>query len=128
MADRAEEILLELSQLCEQYKAEVPSNRRAWPESIKSRVFELKSLGLSFVKIAERTGIASQTIYTWRRPERFLPVKVVNPPIPTITVGNEIRKSRQKLTTVTVITPRGFRIEGLDAKSAMAIIERLENQ
>src|SRR5271154_5882911 len=96
MSDRAEEIFNELAQICEQYKAEVPSNRGAWPESVKSRVFELKSMGLSFIKIAERTGIATQTIYAWKRPPSFLPVKVVEKPLPTVTVRNEPKRGRPK--------------------------------
>lgn len=127
MAAQAEDIFNELAQICAQYKAEVPSNRRAWPESVKSRVFKLKSMGISFVKIAERTGIAYQTITAWERPKSFLPVRVVGAELPTVTVSKEPRRGRRaKFTTVTVITPNGYRIEGLDSKSAIEFIAKLE--
>jgi hypothetical protein len=127
VANRAEEIFSELIQICEQYKAEVPSNRGPWPESLKSRVFELKSLGLSFVKIAERTGIPYGTITSWKRPESFLPVAIVNEPSPTVTVRKPRKRSqRSELRTVTVITPSGYRIEGLDAQAITEFICRVE--
>ena len=130
MAAEAEEIFNELAQICAQYKTEVPSNRRAWPESVKSRVFRLKAMGISFVKIAERTGIAYQTITTWERPAAFLPVRVVEPPqLPTVTVSKERRGlKKSKLPTVTVITPTGYRIEGLDSQSAVDFIARLGSE
>ncbi len=128
MAERAEEIFSELAQICEQYKAEVPSDRRAWPESVKSRIFELKSLGINYGKIAERSGIAIQTIYSWKKPSAaaFLPVTVKESIPPTVTVGKrpKIRREKKSL-TVTVVTPMGYRIEGLDAKSAADFVARL---
>jgi hypothetical protein len=127
VAEHAEQIFNELSQICAQYKTEVPSSRRAWPESVKSRVFALKSMGISFVKIAEKTGIAYQTITAWGRPSSFFPVKVVDAPLPTVTVSKSPRgRRRSKFTTVTVITPTGYRIEGLDSKSAIEFIAKLE--
>ena len=132
MAERTDEIFNELSQILEQYKAEVPSDRRAWPESVKMRVFELRSLGMSFVKIAERTGIAVQTLYTWKRPESFLPVAIVDTPMtaatPTVSVREVVKRRRSKAPTVTVTTPSGYRIEGLDAKSAAEFLARIEGQ
>jgi hypothetical protein len=120
-------IFVELSQICDQYKAEVPSNRGPWPESVKARVFELKTMGLSFVKIAERTGIPYGSITSWKRPGSFLPVKVVKDKSPTVTVGRPRKKaSKPELRTVIVTTPSGYRIEGLDANSAAELIARVE--
>lgn len=128
MANRADEIFDELTQICEQYKTEVPSDRGPWPESVKARVFELKALGMSFVKIAERTGIPYGSITSWKRPASFLPVAVVDKPSPTVTVRKP-RKKREKaeFRTVTVITPSGYRIEGLDVATITEFICRVES-
>jgi hypothetical protein len=125
--NRADELFTELSQICDQYKAEVPSNRGPWPESVKSRVFELKALGLSFVKIAERTGIPYGSITSWQRPASFLPVKVVEEKCPTVTVGRPRKKApKPELRAVTITTPSGYRIEGLDPSTVADFIARVE--
>lgn len=127
MADRAEGLFNELAEICERYKAEVPSNRGPWPESVKTRVFELKALGLSFIKIAKRTGIPYGSVTSSQRPAGFLPVKVVEEKSPTVTVGRPRRKKPEtKFTTVTVITPSGYRIEGLDSRAVAEFISAVE--
>lgn len=128
MSDKIESLFQELSQICTQYKAEVPGRRRAWPESIKERVFSLRNYGVSWSKITERTGISYQTMIVWKQPATsFSPVKVVESKKPmTVTVREKLRpKAVAKALTVTVITPSGYRIEGLDQRSALTLIEKL---
>lgn len=112
MSRTREEIIAELNELCVQYKAEVPGRSQAWPKSIKERVSELHAMGLGDTEISRRVPISAQTIYSWRQGlkksrEGFLPVKIV------------------EASTVTVITPQGYRIEGLDSRSAVEFISRL---
>ncbi len=127
MSRTREEIVVELIDLCAQYKAEVPGRSQAWPKSIKERVAELHAMGLGDTEISRHVPISAQTMYSWRQGlhkkslESFLPVKIVQPS--TVTVK---KMKKAKVSTVTVITPQGYRIEGLDSKSAVDFIAKLE--
>lgn len=139
MDERVATLLNELKQICEQYKSEVPSRRRAWPQSIKKRIFELRRLGVGASSIAEATAIPIQTIYSWssRKSDSgtFLPVPVVKRKkavkSPTVTV----RKNRRSLEkpsddnhnpTVTVVTPSGYRLEGLTYQMVRELLTAVE--
>lgn len=50
----AEKIISEIKQMIVQYRAEVGSERRAWPRSIQMRVFELIEMGFSIQSISTR--------------------------------------------------------------------------
>lgn len=133
MDDKVTALFSELSQICEQYKREVPGGRRAWPKSIKDRVFALQRLGISAHQVAKQVPIPYMTIVSWNAAERkkgkFLPVKVVKGEPTTVTVASRARRDQKHrgpapVTTVTVVTPTGFRIEGLPATEAMAWLMR----
>lgn len=144
MNDKVTILIEELTQICEQYKSEVPSRRRAWPQSIKKRIFELRRLGIGAGAIAEATQIPLQTIYSWsnRKPDggTFLPVPVVvdkrrtksTPSTPTVTVRQTSRRAAppsdadQNFPTVTVVTPSGYRLEGLTYEMMRELIAGLE--
>lgn len=66
MEDRKTELIAEISQLFEQYRKEVPGRRRAWPESIKLRVSELRKLGVNFRQISIRTKVPYFTVLKWQ--------------------------------------------------------------
>jgi len=125
MSDRAVELFSELSQINVQYKAEVPGRRRAWPQSLKDRIFELRSLGLSFKEIAQRSGISYQTIVSWKKPNSFLPVAIVENKNSTVTVVKSKRQRIPKNMPIIITTPSGTKIEGLDFKCMMTLIEQL---
>lgn len=82
MSDRAQVLFDEINQLTVQYKDEVPGKRRAWPESIKSRIAELRSLGFTYLEIARKTGMSIATLHSWKVPSKktgkFVPMKVVS--------------------------------------------------
>ena len=129
------EIVMELQSLCAQYKAEVPGRSQAWPKSIKERVAELHALGLGDTDVASLIPIPLQTIYSWRHGKikkaraqepDFLPVKVTKSS--TVTVKGRPRKKNQppKVSTVTVTTPNGYRVEGLSADEVVSILAKLE--
>lgn len=129
------EIVAELQDLCAQYKAEVPGRSQAWPKSIKVRVAELHELGLGDTAVSELIPIPMQTIYSWRhkkvkkaaKPEAsFLPVKIND--APTVTVKGRPRKKIQqpKVSTVTVTTPNGYKVEGLDVDQAVRLLSEIE--
>lgn len=68
MSSEFSQLLDELREICSQYAKEVPTKRRAWPESVKSRVLRLRFLGVSNHRIAQETGIPVMTLYTWKMP------------------------------------------------------------
>jgi hypothetical protein len=128
------EIVAELLDLCAQYKAEVPGRSQAWPKSIKERVAELHELGLGDTDIAALVPVPMQTIYSWRHgrikkakkeESQFLPVRINDSP--TVTVkGRPRKKIQQKISTVTVTTPSGYKVEGLDVDSAVRLLSEVE--
>ena len=135
---RVADLFLELEQICEQYKEQVPGRRRAWPRAVKDRIGELQRLGISGHQISKRVPIPYMTIASWRRdkPESgsaFLPVKIVEQPTlaparaTTVTVEKRERGRPpiQKVsiaTTVTVVAPNGLRIEGLPVDAALRLL------
>ena len=131
MSAKSEQLFNELIQLYAQYKQEVPSQRQAWPESIKARIFELQEIGARIGDISAKTGISKQTIYGWNyeasKRRRFLPVNVVAPPLtvaPSPAATSEVVRRKTKISsTVTVITPDGFRIEGLRLNRVAAFLK-----
>jgi hypothetical protein len=130
------EIVAEIQDLCRQYKAEVPGRSQAWPKSIKERVAELHALGLGDTEVSKLVPISMQTIYSWRHSKikkalkakcpGFLPVKINDSP--TVTVKGRPRKKihQPKVSTVTVTTPSGYRVEGLDVDSAVRLLSEIE--
>lgn len=101
-------------QITAQYRAEVSSKRKPWPNSIIDRVEELIKMGLSVKKVSDLTGISYFSILNWRHrtgkklKRNFHPVAVTT--------------SATKAATVTVTTPDGYQIKLENAKSALEFI------
>ena len=125
MDERRQELLNEISQLFSQYRREVPGPHRAWPESMKSRVAELRGTGMKFAEIARRTNLPYYTILKWHDelPESsFRLVKVVaGKKVASVTVARTAEKvaSVTEVTSerVTIILPSGVRIEGMGVET-----------
>lgn len=129
----------EIRQIYEQYLREVPSRRRAWPESIRSRVVQLWQLGVSCNRIANETGISVKTLYSWKaknHKSQFLSVPLVasspsteagirSKHIPT--EQSQPQHQTQSL-TLAVRLPSGMRIEGLNLEMMFAVVEHLEQR
>jgi hypothetical protein len=129
MSDHTTELIDEIAQLTTQYRQEVPGERKTWPESIRSRVIELRRLGLPNAEIAKRTGISYYTVWSWREKKgpEFKPVSIVAVrKAATVTVprrrpkkiATRYRKAptpdrKPALSTVTVAISSGVRIEGV---------------
>lgn len=130
MDDQVSEIFQQLNQICDQYKREIPGRRRAWPKSIKDRIFALQRAGVNAHQIAKQVPVPYMTIVSWNTSEKrrgsFLPVRVVRSHKPTtVTVVGRGRPRKTNLPvvavpTVTVVTPSGIRVEGLGADVVMA--------
>ncbi len=138
MIEKADLIISEINQIKAQYVKEVGNGRRAWPLSIKKRVAELESLGLSAKSVAGGTGIPYATIVLWRFKRRkagaFKEVRVV----PALEAPKPAAISISKSSSVTLPnlempsprglslrTPSGFVIENLDESSVLKLIATL---
>jgi hypothetical protein len=139
MANRKNELLDEISQLYEQYRKEVPGRRRPWPESLKSRVLELRGLGLNGRRIAERTKLPYHTVARWVRESKsptFDLVKVVDARATEVGMVTDARHRSERVatvtdttlssvSTVTVALPSGVRVEGVSLSFLIALLPRL---
>lgn len=132
--ERVQTLFIEIRQIFEQYKIEVPKKRRPWPKSIQERVLELWHLGVSSHQIALETGLPAQTMYSWKqRVKKEEPKFLQLAPRP---IQKRHRRSKfdlqlsqlevkDKITTVTVITSDGLRIEGVPIESAADLVRRI---
>ena len=133
--DKTFQLVDEVKQITEQYKKEVSTKRRAWPKSIKDRIFEIRNQGHSCRSISKMTGIPEPTVWLWISKQKeaqavetepgFMPVQV-NSTVKSLTV-----KARTKTLTVTedksfkVELPGGIKIEGVDLDAIVELSRRL---
>jgi hypothetical protein len=137
MQDRAENLMNEISELRDQYAAEVGHGRRVWPRSIKERVEKLDEIGIAAKQISLRTGIGYETILQWRFKRRqrakrqfhevsLVPETKAIAKIDAVTVPKiSSAKKIAKIGTVTVTTPEGFKIEMSDMEMAVQLLREL---
>jgi hypothetical protein len=133
MKKSANDLVSEIKQIHEQYLLEVRTGgHKVWPRSIKDRIFELVEAVGSTKVASEMCGISSQTIYQWRselKKSHFKSLTVVNskPKSQTVTVPKvkSVFSSKEKIPTVTITTPLGFTIKGLNLNEALELLLRL---
>jgi hypothetical protein len=133
MSDEPEILIDQIRELRAQYIAEVGEGRRAWPKSIRERVQRLDELGMSAREASERTGVGYETFLQWRyqRKQQLkkqfhqIAVKALSK-IGNVTVP-KMKKAKplQKIGTVTVTTPEGYRVEIFDVESAIYLLKNL---
>ncbi len=98
---------------------------KRFPAEIRSQVLRVveveRSKGMTWRKIAEQLGVTQQKLFRWRRQERsgrpanaFVPVRIV-----------EARKSTPA-EGLSLVTPSGYRLEGLTLESAANLLARLK--
>ena len=78
---------------------------------------DLQGQGLAMDVVGKRIGICAATLYLWQsssKESRMVPVKVVRAE-PHLAVA----------TSFTLVSPRGYRLEGLSVKLAMAMLKEL---
>jgi hypothetical protein len=79
---------------------------------------DLQVQGLAMDVVAKRIGICAATLYLWRslsKGSRMVPVKVVRGAEPPATA----------FPCFALVSPRGYRLEGLPVKLAMAMLQEL---
>lgn len=126
MLQEAEAIILEVQKIKTQYQDEVGSRRKPWPKSISQRIEKLFSMGFSGQSISKDTGIPYHTVLNWKPREskaleQFHAVKVADSKLPMVTVPTLDLKN---LSSLTMITPKGFRFEG-EARSLILILKEV---
>jgi hypothetical protein len=138
--DNSKVLIEEIKQITIQYRAEVGSQRKPWPNSIKVRVEKLYAAGMKLPQIAKLTGVPYFSILHWRSREKKkfhqIGVKAIAVPeleAATVTVAalQMLKSAEQKpatasqIATVTVTTPDGFqiKIDGID--QGLEILRRL---
>lgn len=78
---------------------------------------DLQVQGLAMHVVARRIGICAATLYLWRslsKGSRMVPVKVVRAEPPVTTTP-----------CFALVSPRGYRLEGLPVKLAVAMLQEL---
>ncbi len=76
----------------------------------------LQSKGAAMDVVAKRLGIAAATLYCWRgatAPRKMVRVKVARP------------EADASVPQVQLVSPRGYRIEGLPSRLAIAMLQEL---
>ena len=61
METRAE-LIRDITQIAQQFKAEIPGGRRPWPKAVKDRALALVKDGMSLTEIAAATGLSPAAI------------------------------------------------------------------
>ena len=94
---------------------------RPYTAAMKAKALQLakylQTQGLAMDVVAKRIGICAATLYLWRsssRERRMVPVTVVRPePQVAAPAG------------FALVSPRGYRLEGVPVKLAVAILQEL---
>lgn len=132
-----EQLFKEIQDIYGQYKREVPRKRGPWPQAIQSRVLELWKLGIGTHQISESTGLACQTMYSWRQrlrkqlPDGFLPIPVVRR---RLAVGERPSSAVSRLESngqaMTVIISIGddIRVEGVPVGDVARILREVRGE
>lgn len=84
--------------------------------SVATVAAELRAAGWSDTRLGRELGVAATTVALWLRrpaPSSFRPVEVVDDAL------------HHAPATLTLVTPHGYRLEGLDLGAATALLARL---
>lgn len=102
----------------------IPTRRgRAFPEPLRRRAATFarseRAKGSSFAWIAETLGVSEETVRRWlsdrTRERRVLPVEVIDADEGAETVSS----------LVAVVSPKGYRVEGLRIDDAVRLLREL---
>jgi len=131
MKSDCERLYAEISEIAAQYQREVPSGRRAWPESIRSRVFTLRRSGVRCAEISRRTGLPYYTVLQWKDdgpkfveiPVRVDPAKSGTLTVPTRVEVGSVTVPGSRFLSISL--PGGAVIHGLDIEAVTQLLPAL---
>src|SRR5262249_34037128 len=99
-----------------------PSERRAWAVEYARRRM---AAGASSGEVQKELTVSDPALRRWLAPTN-VPEKTAAPRLRVVTVKEEPAPAPQRETRpLTLITPHGFRIEGLDATSVLVLLREL---
>lgn len=123
--EKSDELIEQILQIKSQYESQVSGKHKQWPRVIKDRIVSLFHSGMKIHAIAERTGISPHTVASWtakmnRKSFREIKVSVA---------AKAVAPTPQKFNgTVTIVSPSGYRIEGIDSADVAALLQKIERR
>lgn len=126
MQDRAEKLKRELAA----HRRRNGSQRARTPTELKRRILafadEARSAGWGWQEIAEAVGVHRKTFGSWRSTAGATPATSMIP-VEIVDDGSVSRSSSStdSRRSVSVVSPSGWRVEGLDVASAATLLRSL---
>jgi len=111
-------------------RLEASGPKRRYDRELREQIFEYterwQRLGVSRPRLAEAAGLSIKTVDNWRRAARkstAATATTAKAPV-AVRIREDHRDSRRP-GGVVLVTPAGYRLEGLDAASALEIVRGL---
>ena len=99
------------------------SRRPEYPDSLRQKIVALarerRESGAGVHRIAQSLGLSPNTLYAWLREGK------TTPGLRAVDVVATRRRASTPRSTPTLITPRGFRIEGLGVQDLVTLLRAL---
>lgn len=115
-----------------------PRTRRRWTATEKAEVADkarkLRDAGLSWRAIAKRLGTEAENVRRWcaglngalgPAAGAFVPVVVAGPFASTAVPGSTLEEPEKIGSSAVLVTPGGYRVEGLDLAAVAALLRNL---
>ena len=106
------------------WRGEGGQGRRRYPAGMKAKALQLaaalRKRGLTMAAAAKQLGVAVSMLYAWKKPPKgakMVPVKIV----PAAMAA----PSALTITTVRMLSPRGYRVEVPNVATAVALLREL---
>ncbi len=137
----SEQILDQIRQIKEQYESQVTGKHKQWPRAIKDRVVALTGSGMKIQVLSDRTGISRHTVASWTAKlarRKFQEITVSQRPRgrppKALNLKHRNRTDTKKIVTVashrrngsvTMVTPTGYKVEGLTVADLLEFFKKL---
>jgi hypothetical protein len=113
-------------------RLEASGPKRRYDRELREQIFEYterwQRLGVSRPRLAEAAGLSIKTVDNWRRAARKSTTATATAMTAKAPVAVRIREDQhdsRRPGGVVLVTPGGYRLEGLDAVSALEIVRGL---
>ena len=106
------------------WRGEGGGGRRRYPAGMKAKALQLaaalRKRGLTMAAAAKQLGMAVSMLYAWKKPPKsakMVPVRIVS--------AAKAAPSALPITTVRLLSPRGYRVEMPNVATAVALLREL---